>query len=81
MELMKKIIIQKLCEIEEQMQRIKEEVARMGTLEGEVRYWIEEKGLTLTEDEEEALVAEVIQRWDMMADDQIEDILEEIRDE
>lgn len=46
----------------------------------EVEYWIDEKKLKMTEDQKERLVEEVIRRWDELADEDIEEILEDIKD-
>lgn len=51
----------------------------MTTLEEAVEYWIGEKGLDLTEEETEAVIEEVIRRWDMLADEEIEEIAREVK--
>lgn len=62
------------------MARCKKCEAEVGTtLLEEVEYWINDKKLVMTESEKDSLVEEVIRRWDELADEDIEEILEGIK--
>ena len=57
---------------------LKEELRRHTTLWEEAIFWINQKGIELNEYETEKVVEELIRRWDNLADEEIEEIVEEV---
>ncbi|MEM2446412.1 MAG: hypothetical protein QW734_07125 [Candidatus Bathyarchaeia archaeon] len=75
-----KYVIKKLGkEITEKGKEIlRKELKGFITLNEEAEYLIEEKGFSLSKEDKEAVIEELISRWDSLAEEELGDIIKEV---
>ena len=66
-----------------EIQKLQQEIRNLKyqTITAEIKYWINEKGINLTEEQEEILINRMTQRFDEILDEEIEEVAEEIKEE
>jgi hypothetical protein len=65
--------------IYDELDKLETELARKTTLDEEAEFWIREKGISLTEKQKEKVIEELINRWDKLAEEEIEEIAKEVK--